>query len=477
MPPKKSKVSVKSAKKATTILKLNDVCLFTIFSYLSLIDVIDVEKVCKKFKKVANTVYKNYKTLNFDHIFDEGINYNKRSIQEMCMKVGPYITSLTISQSENHNFDDIDDDYDDMDESDSSNDIDYNYSRFPFVIRILKYCKKLEYLHLSGFNLEKEIRDLIPIFRKLKTAKLENANLNDNIKKCFKVSQNLEILSLAGNDKLYGECLLPLKNIKQLNLHKCSKIHSDDFLKFCKENPDLTHLDISYCDKLNQKCFEAMVKTFKGLKYLTLGFAYEEHKLDYTILAKLTKLTHLTLSCNRKFGPLFQIMADKKKKLEYLNASCTSKETLEAIALLNNLKVFVTNKNFNVEILLQFRSSEKLVELHISCMNLSDNDMIRVINSFPALKYLNIEGSQSITKDFVTKHLSDLLPRKKPLEINVANTKISRNLLEELNNAVPSTSGGSKRSKVAGTLKSKRARFENTDFVMYSKIKFLFKHK
>ncbi|GAB0088747.1 hypothetical protein DMENIID0001_032110 [Sergentomyia squamirostris] len=400
-----------------SLLKLNDDCLFCIFTHFNIRELAVLEKVCTRFQNVAESIYKTQKVLDFDSL---GTDITLMEVRHISAKLGPFVHTVKATSTS------------------------FNKINPRFLITILKNCKNLQHLSLEGFNINKQncLKHLARTFTTLKTARLENCGIKDEISMCLRGASALEVLDLSQNSELIGQCLTVLRNITEMNLSYCQNLQPFHFVKFCEHNVTLRTLNIIRCDKINHTCFNTMSKFLENLENLMICNSYMNvNSGDYVILADLSKLTHLQINYNNFLNvDSFLARVSEKNRLEFLDISSGHLTRNTSRALANFTKLKILKLNYKIECsddtLMQIACNNTLQELHIvGCTSITNEGLVAFIRKCNVLRFINVSGCYGITNDLLVNLLPYVADRAESLEIVVGGTQIARiedivNLLE-----------------------------------------------
>ncbi|GAB0088561.1 hypothetical protein DMENIID0001_030170 [Sergentomyia squamirostris] len=399
------------------IFKLNTDCLLEIFSYFHLREIEPLELVCKRFQEVAQDAYRRYRTLDFDKLKDDCFYpVMLTEAKQIARWVGPHVSTLKAKREAFKGYDD----------EAGRHEPDENIIEY-----ILSKCtKNLEHIVIEGFNLSSCIGLLCEIADNLKTIKLERCQLNDDIGVVLKRATKLESLSLRGNEKILGTFLPDLKNLQELNLQGCQKLHANHFIAFCRSNGNLRYLNLISWENVNQKC----LRKIRGLQFLeTLKIGHLMNKSgDLLILKDLPRLQDLELRCtNVDKLPTFLDSLVTSERLRYLDLYFRgTPRALKSLTMFKSLKLLdIGHADFRNPVLMKLSCKDTLEELNISQNRcITSKFLCQFVLQCPKLKLIDIRECRNISDKFVEDLLPHLHERSVHLEVKAAQSKISKDV-------------------------------------------------
>ncbi|GAB0088444.1 uncharacterized protein DMENIID0001_028620 [Sergentomyia squamirostris] len=402
-----------------SIVDLNDDCLEEIFSYFSIEELVELDKVCPRFRNVADEYF--YRKQEVLEIFRD--RHSSAVVADLAERVGPHVTTLRIS-------------------------IHIHYDSFQIIRNIgffrtlhvdyLKplwiHCINLEHLITKEFELGVHLEFLKTVFKNLKSVKLINCELTDEIGEYLKTASKLESLSLRGNFMISGSILPALKDqLKEIDLRGCTYVLEGPYFgQFCRKNLKLESLlfdfpsdwVIEYLDEL---------KNLRCLRIEKVWVAISSPKV-----LGLPKLTLLEISgiANNDWNALINHLGNS---LEYLNICLIIFRNIEYIDFLpkmTKLKVFkVMHYCFKDSDLLSMNTESRktLEHLEISGSNeITDEGLLKCLKDCPNIRKLGIFSCWNITDALIIGLLPILKERPHTLEIYTRGTGISKSIEKKL---------------------------------------------
>ncbi|GAB0094250.1 hypothetical protein DMENIID0001_095110 [Sergentomyia squamirostris] len=385
----------------TGFLGLNDDCLMEIMSYLNIRELYAMERVCTDLKNVVESVYKRFKTLNFDELAER----KKISLIELKLfakRVGECVTNLTARSS--------------------SFEIGADY----YIIDILlDHFKKVQNLNIADFPLLfLKMDELIEISCNLKSAKFMSCDLNDDVQRCLAVAGNLESIDLSYNP-LNGKCFEELSNLREFDATCCEVKFEGFFISLLQRNPTLKKVGIpSGC--ITQDSIEAIRRFLPELEAVSFShFCFGGCHINLQILANLPNLTEVKLECFNQ-GNIHNFMESLAEydRLTCLNLRISDYHSLLHVKRFTNLKyINICCRKLKNEHLMEFMSKKTLQKIIVDSMLLTD-DLCKFITECPSLTYLEVRRAEKITEVFLDGLTPYLDGRTVPLTIYVFRTGI-----------------------------------------------------
>ncbi|GAB0093253.1 hypothetical protein DMENIID0001_083320 [Sergentomyia squamirostris] len=397
-----------------SILILNDDCLLAIFSYLNLRTlrtIVALDKLCTRFSNVAESIYKRQKELIFDQYKHE-LPISRNEMNNIAQRVGRYVRSLKINGRHYEN---------------------------PNVLQPLLFrLNKLEHLHIEKFKIMEHAKILKKAFKTLKTLKLIDCDVPDEISPFLKAAPQLESLSLAKNYEIEGSFLHDMKHLKEIDLSICPFLTRSNFINFCTDNHTLRRLDIFDWEDLNQRCIQAIVDGLKNLDGIGIGKYNDiyETDFDFECLANLPKLTHLALMTEAApyIKPFLKRLSTSLKYLDISTDFTMMDETVMGVVECEKLKVLKIHyiHDGNLKMLTEKLACKNTLECFeiFGAPPVSDEAVFEFVQKCPQLKRLNLQECENITDDLIMNLATYLGNRD--FEICLARTYCTKSLDEKL---------------------------------------------
>ena len=195
---------------------------------------------------------------------------------------------------------------------------------------MINKCQNLEYLNISGRNVEKELKlpNTVTSLNISQCEKLSHSNIQNMINQCT----NIKYLNLSGCE-LERNLELP-KSIKSLDLTGCNQLNHDQIQRMIYQCPNLESLNLSGCK------LERNLKLPRGIKSLTISNCKKlnHHQIQETI-TECPNLENLDIS-NCQITEFTFYKSVNFKKLTIL--SC---ETLKTLTFLEGANIDFFNIN------------------------------------------------------------------------------------------------------------------------------------
>ncbi|GAB0088519.1 hypothetical protein DMENIID0001_029660 [Sergentomyia squamirostris] len=403
----------------TPILRLNVYCLREIFSYLNIRELIQVDEVCERFQKLIQDIYRRqWKKLDFLQLKEDlNISIYSEEAEMIAKKVGAHVKELKIW----------------CDNGEDEEVQEENELRPGVPSTILLNCSEnLEHLHIENLSLQDNLKTLNELFPKLKSLKLINCDLSDNMIPGLRFAINLRILDLSNNMNISGSYLPFLRNVEEVSLEGSEYLDSINLAHMCENNPNIRNLNIFDCPNINQECINSLARSLQNLEILTIGY---NGSLNLRFLADLPKLLHIDLNCGetKDVEAFLDCLAghDRLKHLSVIiSYDSVELNPVKKFSKLKYLRIFSSGLLMNN--LSSLSCKNNLEELSINgCRNVNSKDLLKCVNSCKALKVLDVRFCQNITDQFVTDLLPHLSSRSGPLEIKTFYSGITKNLSVE----------------------------------------------
>ncbi|GAB0098148.1 hypothetical protein DMENIID0001_138550 [Sergentomyia squamirostris] len=409
-PPNDPKVP--KVENEVSFLKLNDDCLHEIFSYFNLREVMILETVCDRFENVANKFYREQKKLNLDQLKEES-PISEKEIKKIALIVGSFANSLKIFNGK-------------------------YFSQLVDMRSLLTNFTKLEHLHIENINMMDYLEILIGIFPQLKTLKLINCRLNDDIGTCLKAATKLESLYLSENKNINGTFLKDMKFLTDIDLSSCNSLLKVNFFEFANDNPTLRSWNILSWLSLNHECLQALVDGCKNLESLRIGGIFPPRRNDdinLKILANLPKLKHLQLD-GYELPDVELCLECLTSHLESLDIFCSDMNgCLKSIVKLKKLKklriVGIVDNQLN-ELTAKLSCKNIFGNLEIPYGTVNDDSVLKFVKQCPQLKNLNLKRCSKISDTLIIDMVPILNERPQKTSICIAGTSCTKNLENQL---------------------------------------------
>ncbi|KAF7992948.1 hypothetical protein HCN44_005729 [Aphidius gifuensis] len=366
-------------KKNISIPVLNNDCLKYIFAYLSIEDRLRMEEVCKTWRDASKHTWCDIKIYNsFDSKFiGDNFKHNPKQFQvkKLLTRCGIYLTSLSLNWNydsrimsairehchnvielklhlNNYNDNNFFGAFDKMDKLKTIEIYDYKVdSHVIYSNGILKYLPKtIEHILLSprvnGLHVAPNIAMTILKFTNLRSLKLQNLELDNNLMNAMTQSQNLTHLDLKGSTLLGKKTWLKnLTNLKIINLTFIQNIDDNFMISLQNNCKKLTKIDLSYCRYISNFGLSQLGHLENLEKILLNGV----DKVDNSIITKLQNLKSLEcIYCQNVTDKSIIKILNNSPNLEYLNIFKTgiTSETLNCLS--DVMKKRGNNINLNI---------------------------------------------------------------------------------------------------------------------------------
>lgn len=386
---------------SNSLLHLDDKCLAKLFEYFDADTLCTMANTCKRFRATAEKVfseqYKNFKCPR---------RYDTSKVRRVIRKFGSFINSF------------VSDDLHGLEPS--------------IIAALVKYCRpNLRKLSLAQTEIDCKL--IRPLFPQLKDLTLDTCDFVGNPKSLFEICWNLEYLyfdpGAEGDDINFLVQKYP--KLKGLAID-CNPPMDDIIYPMLESNPQLKNLTLMAI--ADDDLISNVVECTKNLEQLTIrpGGMFkepeEQTKRGLTQLAKLRKLTHLTLDASYEayaelIGPLADAMSKAKarapfEKLDLSGVYIDSKD-IPSICKLVTLKRLLLNDMRNV----------------------TDTDLISLTASLPLLAELQLYFGYGIDKAITVDTLVQMIENAKDLEflalIGIRNLRINQTAFEKMLDTVP----------------------------------------
>lgn len=272
-------------KRETSLLDLNDDCLFETFSWLPLLDLCAIRNSCLRLRNVAdNYVGFTHKSLNTKCTPIKTDQYSpiyKEEILQVLSSFGQQIDALTLNRD----------------------DFSTNALSDVLLPMLDAFCKKrrLQHLKLSNFSFSDEfVASCSHPFANLIRLTLEKctsytASIDEFIEKCTGLT-HLELI--------HGDIDFTCLKQEYPLLRRCcvnsSRIDSEIVTNFISKNKQLNELSMVQCNGMDDSVFISAAEHLSDLETLTLRtiLVTPNFKVNLMELLNLTKLRNLEIDCN-----------------------------------------------------------------------------------------------------------------------------------------------------------------------------------
>ncbi|AEO63115.1 uncharacterized protein THITE_2107996 [Thermothielavioides terrestris NRRL 8126] len=244
---------------------------------------------------------------------------------------------------------------------------------------------------------------------------------NEPVTALFTKARALREFRLAGCDLIDDAAFLSLppgrrfEHLRILDLSSCTRLTDRAVEKITEAAPRLRNLVLQKCRNLTDASVYAISRLGKNLHYLHLG---------HCSLITDEAVKHLVSSCNRMryidLGCCTRLTDDSVTKLAALPklkriglVKCASITDASVIALANaNRRPRLRKDSFGNMIPGEYSSSQSCLErVHLSyCTNLTQESIIRLLNSCPRLTHLSLTGVQAFLRDDLEDFSRDAPP-------------------------------------------------------------------
>lgn len=236
-----------SEKDATTILALNDDCLFAIFKYLGVLDLSSIADTCTSFKQCAKAyfVYSKKTNLDLDHeIFSGGDTYER--VTSKTSRVMRHFGEFIVGFSEGG-----------MGRRCMS--LDASSSRIyqrKIIELLVRYCSQsLRELELSNFmQADVNAHAMEPLIARLHKLSLVCCDIESTFwnrwSLCCSQLHELRLHNITVASKQF-ECLHgPFPKLVKIELHHINHLRGSDIVKMLEHNPQLKEIDVLHHGEL-----------------------------------------------------------------------------------------------------------------------------------------------------------------------------------------------------------------------------------
>ncbi|XP_037908669.1 uncharacterized protein LOC119650185 [Hermetia illucens] len=362
----------------SSILQLDDNCLYAIMSYLSLPDKLNLAFSDSRFEDCI----KRFLRKDIFRISEIRTNFKETQIEAIFREYGHTIKRLYL---------------------DITNQKDIIYHQLATV-----HCSDLEelYCNCSRQSNVAGCSQLITNSSTLKRFKLLSWDFDENIQFdeiSLELSKLPNLTSLTlDHSNITGKHLLVLTKLKDLSLRSCWDLDPGHFMEICKSNK-LRKLDIVGCRKLNTVAFETLVETQIDLEQISVGNNYEASNFEIVALLKNLRKFSVSLS---NFEDVVRYLAalseHKGGSLEYLFADD-----------LYQIRGFYfgyapVEERFSEPIKRDILKFRKLKMLHLPCNTFVDDDFLEKLpKCCPELEILENNCPPMITERGVMQLLGE----------------------------------------------------------------------
>lgn len=365
-------------KRETSLLDLNDDCLFETFSWLPLLDLCVIRNSCSRLRTVAdNYVGRTHKLLNTKCTPIKNDQYSpiyKEEILQVLSSFGHQIDALTLNRD----------------------DFSTNALSDVLLPMLDAFCKKhrLQHLKLSNFSFSDDfVTSCSHPFENLKGLTLDECtsyttSIDEFIEKCTGLT-HLEVIH--GNiDFSFLKQEYPL--LRQCSVNS-SRIDSEIVTNFISKNKQLNELNMVQCNECNgvdDSIFISAAEHLSDLEKLTLRtiLVTPNFKANLMELLNLRKLRKLEIDCNYETIDDFLKGLAVKNQLDSLGLASVelTDEVCNDIGNLKNLHNLKLVKILDSVKPGQFRS---------------------IAAALPNLKELEIASSDSVTFDDIVEFVEN----------------------------------------------------------------------
>lgn len=368
-------------KRETSLLDLNDDCLFEIFSCLHLLDLCAIRNSCSRLRNVAdNYVGRTHKSLTtkWGCTPIKSKQYStiyRAEILQVLSSFGQQIDALTLDQ----------DDF----SSDALSDV---------LLPILDaFCKKCPLKHLILKN-------------------------------------------FVFSDEFVANCSHPFANVGRLTLEKCISYDAiDECIDECiKKCTGLEHLELIYVDIDGT----FLKQDFPMLRRFCVNSVPIDSELVKNFIAKNKQLNELSIvQCNETDDSILKSIAEHLTELETLTLRTilvTPNYKDNLMELLNVAKLreleIECNYNANDDFLKSLAVKDQLASLGLASVELSE-DVCNAIGNFKNLQNLKLVKISDSMKPGQFKSIAAPLPNLKKLEIASSESVTFDDIVEFVENA------------------------------------------
>lgn len=265
----------------STILDLDDDCLFHIFELFTIYELIEAEKVCETFKAACENVYDSKKF----HKMRIELRYLKTEhFKDIFDRVGGTLRHFEFSGGHN---------MDEMVKNVMINGVSRSFTKLTNLL--INY---VQFSHESFTRLQESFSNLTCL--DLSRCSIDESSLGITLDgERFK---SIITLKLAGNSCMTGAFFRDMKHVQHLDVSYCFSLSSFEFLKFIRNCIELVELNVSAsCQLFNEdENFQKLILTHQPC-IETLLMDNTGVEKDVEVLSKLKKLKHASFE-GRKFG-------------------------------------------------------------------------------------------------------------------------------------------------------------------------------
>lgn len=352
--------TVTECRSKVSLVQLNYDCWLEMFQWFGFNELMNLAEAYDELQCAADYTYeKRFTTFTFDF---------SNHVECVFHHIGPFVRSLIL-------------------------DLD----KFNFTAEDLKQiqvaCNKLQSITLKGFDR-----------RAVK-----------NIPFCD-VADKVEMLSLSSclleNDEDFFN---PFKNLKCLNINRCTNISVKAVTKCFENNPGLTSF---WCDP-KYLFYPQLLNYLPNIEQLCVNV--NNKRLCLNSLSTLNRLRNLTLHCwNTNVNDILIKLAKKNllEKLELIDIK-VDRDTFEIISLMDKLQLLVvtTCSEFNSFITLP----PNIKSLKLECFQISQEQILLHVKQFQHLQHIHLanctlDQNGTFISDFDT--MADLIVQMLSLDIN-----------------------------------------------------------
>lgn len=385
----KTTPSIAATKRRTSIVDMNDDCMFEVFKYLRLIDLCVVADVCQRFRQNAK---RHFASVKVKKIYRN--NYFRRSITFPNLPEGLKISKLKhdflIESRVVRNFGAF---------INLMKFTSPNKERVKAINTIREYERRivetlsmhsveaLTELDLKGFDITDEIATTMrPLLERLHSLTLESCKWDKLFGKMLpkwsaeliELKIDLGWMSIPSElEVLLYQSFLKLESI---SFSCVEQLTNDDIDEFLKRNPQLKKIGFAHCRLLDDNIFQSIAEYVPGIESIRIDRVSQSNDSNSKCFGKLTNLKSLELY-NCRTADVINVLNEinaanipvEHLKLYHVAVAYDSNHQLvDGILKMKMLKTLLLQGSFNL-------MNSQLIDI---CHHLSELSELRVINTF-----------------------------------------------------------------------------------------------